>query len=517
MKAVLRQVGHGLRLAFVEGPRWVLNRPLVRAVLASPLVARLARWLLGPLAASFLTFATLRRFSVPRQDATILAGVAYVLALALFNSRSGRDLGEIVADLLAHTGRRFFLELVPGLFRLIMQVFARAVEAVERLIYAIDEWLRFRSGQSGVVLWAKAVLGLVWFLITYVVRFVVNLVAEPQLNPIKHFPVVTVSHKVTFSFLLAAHQAMLRPPISLGPDMAYVVTGLLQFIVPGICGFLVWEFKENWRLYQANRPLGLQPVVVGHHGETVARLLRPSFHSGTIPRLFARLRNADRTPPRPGRRAPRYKYREALRQVEHSVRNFLERDLLALLARTPTFADSNLAAGPITLGIAQFQADLIDPRQPDRPLRLAIEERAGGLVASIRAPGCLDGWDEDRRETFRNALAGYYKHAGIDLVREQIHAALGSEQSLLAITEEGLLVQSEHGTVLLPITDDEPLATPGGSPLVFARDSLLWTQWVRIWEHDRSAPGPAEPALPGVVLLPTECVCKTEDCPAISV
>ena len=34
--------------------------------------------------------------------------------------------------------------------------------------------------------------------------------------------------------------------------------------------------------------------IIGHHGETMARLLRPGFHSGTLPKRFAKLRRAER-------------------------------------------------------------------------------------------------------------------------------------------------------------------------------------------------------------------------------
>ena len=69
---------------------------------------------------------------------------------------------------------------------------------------------------------------------------------------------------------------------------------MLIWCIPGIFGFLVWELKENWRLYAANRPKGLQPMIIGSHGETMGRLLEPGFHSGTIPKLFAKLRRAER-------------------------------------------------------------------------------------------------------------------------------------------------------------------------------------------------------------------------------
>ena len=38
---------------------------------------------------------------------------------------------------------------------------------------------------------------------------------------------------------------------------------LIIWCIPGIFGFLVWELKENWRLYAANRPQGLQPMIIG--------------------------------------------------------------------------------------------------------------------------------------------------------------------------------------------------------------------------------------------------------------
>ena len=74
--------------------------------------------------------------------------------------------------------------------------FKTFLETVERLMYGVDEWLRFKSGDSRFFFAMKAVLGLAWSAVAYVLRFCVNLLIEPQINPIKHFPVVTVSHKL---------------------------------------------------------------------------------------------------------------------------------------------------------------------------------------------------------------------------------------------------------------------------------------------------------------------------------
>ena len=70
------------------------------------------------------------------------------------------------------------------------------MQLIERLLYTVDEWLRFRSGQGRTMLLAKAGLGVGWFFVAYVIRFCVNLLIEPQLNPLKHIPWVSVSHKI---------------------------------------------------------------------------------------------------------------------------------------------------------------------------------------------------------------------------------------------------------------------------------------------------------------------------------
>ena len=150
------------------------------------------------------------------------------------------------------------------------------------------------------------ILGFIWFLVSYFVRLVVNVFIEPTVNPIKHFPVVTVSAKL----LVPLWPVLLGTPHSLGifgqPFQflgnwpAFLMANLIVHSIPGAAGFLVWEFKENWRLYRANRPATLRPEVIGHHGETMLRLLKPGFHSGTLPKLFAKLRRAERRALRKG-------------------------------------------------------------------------------------------------------------------------------------------------------------------------------------------------------------------------
>ena len=108
--------------------------------------------------------------------------------------------------------------------------------------------------------------------------------------------------------------------------MPPAVVGGLLFSLPGTFGFLAWELLSNWRLYAANRGRFLRAIIVGSHGETVAGLLQPGFHSGTLPKLYSKLRKAER------RRligradhAAVQEVEEALHHVAHRLRDFVKR------------------------------------------------------------------------------------------------------------------------------------------------------------------------------------------------
>src|SRR5437660_11513746 len=98
-------------------------------------------------------------------------------------------------------------------------------------------------------------LSFFWFFVTYLVRIYVNLFIEPTVNPIKHFPVVTVAAKLIFPIIpeLGGFVSRQLQPL-LGRAAAGLIAALVIFFLPGLAGFLVWEFKENWKLYRANRP-----------------------------------------------------------------------------------------------------------------------------------------------------------------------------------------------------------------------------------------------------------------------
>jgi hypothetical protein len=498
--AGLRIFGRGLRAVLIDAPAWVIQHPAVRALLESRPVAFFALRLLVPLLAGGATAGVMLLCGAHAVTAAA-AGVAEFALLALFlSSRFGRDVQEVAADQSLRFWQWIASDIIPGLFRLVMWVSRVCLEAIDRLLYTVDEWLRFRSGESRLSLAVKGVAGMVWGAFAYVVRIYTNLLVEPTVNPIKHFPVVTVGHKLMLAFLKPLGLFLFAQVSFLGPVLGGGFVVVTIFFLPGICGFIVWELKENWRLYRANRSEGLRPVMIGSHGETMLRLLRPGFHSGTIPKLYAKLRTAERK----GRARSVRKYHEGLHHAEEGLRHFAERELLHLLAQSRAWGGLRLELQQVELATNRVRLKLACPDLPGPPVEVTLDYRAGWLLAGVREAGWLPQLSGPQREAFATALAGLYKLAGVDLTCEQIEAALGPAAPAYSVTRSGLLVWPEAdrgGAALYPLSDGEvlrPEAAPGsaaGLPvlqrewLVFGETPILWERWVEAWECDQKGEG----------------------------
>jgi hypothetical protein len=338
-----------------------------------------------------------------------------------------------------------------------------------------------------------------------VIRFCVTLLIEPQINPLKHFPVVTVSHKLIFGFtpVLAG---LLETHLGFGPVKANTIAGAIIVCIPGIFGFLVWELKENWRIFAANRRETLHPVMIGRKGETMTRLLRPGFHSGTVPKLYARLRRTDRKAYATGQWTAPRKYRQKLAQVRQAILNFIDRELLALLNLSGRWRPGQLAIRQVHVGLSQISIELVHQGDADanisladESLRLEFEEQSGWLVARLTRPDWLDRLSPEQAHSLSAALAGLYKMSGVDLVREQIETALGPINGTYQVIDVGLRVWPEadlrefadydlQGKDVLLVPTGSPVALSKVHPLLrerilFAQREIAWSQWVATWDN----------------------------------
>jgi hypothetical protein len=421
--ASLHTLGRTVHLVLVDLPARLLDLPLLLRVIASAPVVAAWQFAIKPGLVAAAVWLAARGVGLGPKPAIAVGLTALLAAFLTFNTRAGRALQDRIFEGISRPWHALIFEVIPGLFHIIMSAFNRLIEWVEKLIYAVDEWLRFREGQSVGVLAIKSVLGLFWGVVAYAVRIYLVLLVEPQLNPIKHFPVVTVSAKIMLPFDLMLTSLIAAPltPI-LGVVIANAIAATTVFFLPGVFGFLVWELRSNWRLYDANRPPTLGPVPVGSHGETVVRFLRPAFHSGTVPKRFARLRRALRA----GRERAALKHREALHHVEEAMRRLIEREFAELLRESRSLGGYSIEPGSIQLSTGRIRIELLGEDR-DRPsLWIDLEERAGVLAAAVSRVGWLEILNDDERRTLADALAGLYKISGVERVEA---VGTGSDES----------------------------------------------------------------------------------------
>jgi hypothetical protein len=444
-----------------------------------------------------------------------VAGVAVIAFALAMNTRVWRIAEERVGDWAVRSGRHVTTRLIPGLVRLTIEIFAKLVERFDRGIYRVDEWLRFRKGQSGVIVVIKGVLGAIWFVITYILRIYINLFVEPTVNPIKHFPVVTVAAKLILPIIKPLLEGITNATEPLFGAFALTFATFTVLVLPGLAGFLVWELKENWRLYRATRSKALHPQVIGHHGESMVAFMKPGFHSGTIPKLYTKLRRAAWQDDERGVA----KQREGLHHVEEAVATFVDRQLVSMLNEVPAFKPTDVAVAHVEIGSNRVQFEMICPSVGPDPMKVRFEQQSGWLVASIPEPGWIAALDDAHRKILEIALTGFYKLSGVELVREQLETALqgdGSAPPPYDIADEGLLVWPAgaydceavydlRGKRLIPTMRGEKF--DGGLPdldkrhALFGREPLYWSVWSTAWQQIARGEPPM-PLLVGPSLLP---------------
>ncbi len=493
VKRAFKLIGAILRLFLVRFPLWMWERKLVQAIAKSRPVQAFGRYVLKPLALTALLTAVVPFLPIEREVAIAVACVLFIVVNVVLNTRAGAIAEEATLDWVMRTWRRLHKRIVPGLLAFVAGFFRRTLETMDRTIYAVDELLRFRQGEGRVAFYLKGGLGILWFIVTYMVRLYVNLLIEPEINPIKHFPVVTVAAKLMIPITPTLHAAMSVPLTRLlGGFLGEAIAVATVFVLPGFFGFLVWELKENWKLYEQNRSRELGPVVIGHHGETMIALMRPGLHSGTIPKIYSKLRRAAQKG-----KVALYKQREALGDIETALRRFVERELVGLLERAQKWKGGKLVVGTITMASNRVRIELLCPGKDAGSAEISFEEQSGLLLGTISRAGFIDTLEGEQRIVFENALAGLYKVAGVDLVREQVDAVLGGLP--WDITDDGLLVWPD-GTWATEVLYDlegrgklKPVrrvgdgegarsAKPlGADAVLFRQGDIAWTDWVAAW------------------------------------
>lgn len=486
-----------LRSVLIDLPQKILHLPVVQKLWRNRTFVRIRRVALTPILISVVGC----RFIPWLVNGVALSwwwvsAIAVLSSLAL-NSRLGRDAQELTAEWVGNAWYKLRARVVMAVIDWVIDFFRMLLNFLERFLYAVDEWLRFHSDESWLSIVVKAVLGVIWSFASFLIRIYVNLLIEPTFHPVKHFPVVTVAHKMILPGLIYLEGSMvdvLSP--YLGTALARSVTWFNIFFIPGIFGFAVWELKENWRLYLANRKENLTPVPVGSHGETVARLLRPGFHSGTLPKLFRRLRRLEHQSASFKRFSTRRAARGRLEHVETAIRSFVERDLIRLLELCPVWSGTGLRSGHIHAASNSFSVEIECSLLGETPVVLLFQEQSSWVAASIHQTGWLRFASADQLRSFQNAIEGFYRKGGIDLVREQLETNFIHNHPYdinaegLAIWPNGMFsyelqVDLNRAGPIRPVPASEAAAAGINSAereaVVFSESQTHWTDWEALW------------------------------------
>ncbi len=491
-----------------ELPISVIDSKLVHRVLDSRGFAIFKGYVLRPLGVTLVLVGAVR--FLLQHSLSWRNWLDSFLVLNLFlNSPAGRSVEERVLDICVRAWHELRFRIFAVIYHLVMDLFHDAMQWIEQSLYTVDEWLRFRAGDPSRFVLLKILIGSIWAIVSYVIRFVMTLLVEPQINPIKHFPVVTISHKILLPYTLHIRD-LIHGSVGkerMAESTAVAIAGAIVLLAPGVIGFLVWELKENWQLYVANRPRGIQPVRVGSHGELISGLLRPGFRSGTLAKIYTKLRSALRMESDPG-----HGYRST-RQLAHvdsvvlAVRRFVEREFCALIAETHLLSGAKIAVGRLQPATNRFDLELTNSLAPDSPAVVRWEDLHGWLAARIVELGWMADLPDETRARLNVALTGLYKLAGVDLVREQVLSAVGAANDPklgLELEHEVVrLVSPEHAPVVYPLRVEgrtvAPVETDGAraarwpiverGQMLFCETDMNWTEWVGQWPTpDQAAP-----------------------------
>ncbi len=336
-----------LRFLVWDGPRGLMRWWPIAGLLSTGLMRGLGRNLIQPLLIGILPLAPIIALAVLVEEVPIepglwLLGLAFALGTLARNTPAGRRFLDNLSTRIAAYLQRLNQALFIGLIQQLLFFFKEVTRRFSQVLHRVDEGLTHHLSERWTSLALKALLAPIWRFSEALIQFYVTVLVEPQVNPVKHFPIVTIGHKLLLPFLPAITAAFVEITRSILPKViAYPLVTLTIVLLPGLFGFLVWELKENWKLYEANhrerlhkldvdqpRETPIEPAKVGAHGESMRGLMCRGFHSGTLPKGFDRLRKVIRQQWRDDTSYPKRLRRcqRQLEEVEHAIGVFVDRE-----------------------------------------------------------------------------------------------------------------------------------------------------------------------------------------------
>jgi len=411
-----------LRFLAWDGPRGLLRWGPIAGLLSTGLLRGVARHLVQPLLIGTLPLVPIIALAVLVEEVPIepglwLLGLAFALGTLARNTPAGRRFLDNLSTSVGLYLKRINQTLFIGLIQQLLYFFKEVTRRFSQVLHRGDEILTHNLSEGWFSLVLKGVLTPIWRLSEAVIQFYVTVLVEPQVNPVKHFPIVTIGHKLLLPFLPAITASFIDISESVLPKfIAYPLVTLTIVVLPGLFGFLVWELKENWKLYQANHrgALGhaddidaepvdpaLEPAVVGLHGETMRGMMVRGFHSGTLPKGFDKLRRVIADELREQMPYPKRLQRceRHLQEVETAICVFVDREFAFALRERCRDPDCTLAK--VATKTPRLATNLVE-------LQVAIHPRAAAPDApDVKRAAAGLGLDDTRPRSSDAVSASY--------------------------------------------------------------------------------------------------------------
>ena len=483
----MRALGRGLWLVLIDLPVRAVKHDAVERVLTSWPFQLAYSWVLLPAVLSlFLT-----QF-VPMFRADLVKRLLVFLAMScLVNTRPGKAAWETLVGAVVGLFELCRNGLVMGIFRFVVRLYKKIAHLFESLFFAIDEWLRFRGGESRWEIAVRTVLTLLWMPISFLIRFNLIVFIEPCFNPLK-LPICLIAAKLMVPLwptILPNLNHWLTP--ILGVAVTSVVLGNIVIWSPDAFGFIFWELKENWFLYRANRLRSVEPIGVGPHGETIRGLFQPGIHSGTLPKLFGTMRKAELRALRTDNYSPVRAAKAKRHHVEEAIARFVSRECGFLLERTPAWRGRSLQVGSVDLASNRVRCRLIpgETAGSSEPLVLSFDFREGWIVAHLETPSWFAALDRDALSALHNTLVRLYRLAEVDLIVEHLDNLLLIPGERFDVKRDGLTLWSpdqppiEVNLRIRP-EHDAPVTTWDPRKVLFSRRPLSREACSSAWPVD---------------------------------
>jgi hypothetical protein len=152
------------------------------------------------------------------------------------------------------------------------------------------------------------------------------------------------------------------------------------------------------------------------------RLLRPGFHSGTLPKAFAAMRRESRhSQSMDGKRIRRR--RAAIRRVEVDVRRFVERELISLLSEVGFLPGIAITVNSLHVSTNRIEVELVRADQRQCPAVLRWTYLSGKLTGTVEPMGWIGELDEGDYNTVKNAMLAIFQRSGVEEVRGPLSVA----------------------------------------------------------------------------------------------